>query len=188
MTTYTTITNSEIDQDSPITQPLLTSLRDNPIAIAEGSSGAPRIQGKALQTWVDRITGGTDSITGLDDYGALNLRGRAEFLTSSSSTIQIQLSDNNGSTWASATTVATIITVSNTDKHFAGADLSINLLTGDYSLVATQLDWFDDGLVTNLILSGFTSNGTITMPAGDVNAVRVVASSGSNYDFNVYGG
>ena len=41
MTTYTAITNGEIDQDSPVTQPLLTALRDNPIAIAEGASGAP---------------------------------------------------------------------------------------------------------------------------------------------------
>ena len=47
MTTYTAITNGQIDQDSPITQPLMTALRDNPIAISEGSSGAPRIRGEA---------------------------------------------------------------------------------------------------------------------------------------------
>jgi len=41
MTTYTTITNAEIDQDSPITQPLLTALRDNPLAIAEGDPTGP---------------------------------------------------------------------------------------------------------------------------------------------------
>lgn len=45
MTSYTTISNAEIDQDSPATQPLFTSLRDNPIAIAEGAVGAPRIEG-----------------------------------------------------------------------------------------------------------------------------------------------
>ena len=43
MTTYTTVPNSDIDQDSPVTQPLLTALRDNPLAIAEGTSGAPKI-------------------------------------------------------------------------------------------------------------------------------------------------
>ena len=43
MTTYSTITDGQIDQDSPITQPLLTALRDNPIAIAEGAAGAPSI-------------------------------------------------------------------------------------------------------------------------------------------------
>jgi len=48
MTTYTTIPNSDIDQDSPVTQPLMTSLRDNPIAITEGASGAPRIVNAAI--------------------------------------------------------------------------------------------------------------------------------------------
>ena len=43
MTTYSTITDGQIDQDSPITQPLMTALRDNPIAIAEGSSGSPSV-------------------------------------------------------------------------------------------------------------------------------------------------
>jgi hypothetical protein len=41
MTTYLTIADTAIDQDSPVTETLLTSLRDNPIAIGEGSSGAP---------------------------------------------------------------------------------------------------------------------------------------------------
>jgi len=48
MTTYTAIPNTSIDIDSPVTQPLLTALRDNPIAITEGSSGAPRISTAAF--------------------------------------------------------------------------------------------------------------------------------------------
>jgi len=50
MTTYTAITNGQIDQDSPITQPLMTAMRDNPIAITEGATGAPRIVGLAAAT------------------------------------------------------------------------------------------------------------------------------------------
>lgn len=50
MTTYSTIANSDIDADSPVTTPLLTALRDNPIAITEGSAGAPNIQDAALDT------------------------------------------------------------------------------------------------------------------------------------------
>jgi hypothetical protein len=46
---WTTIPNSDIDQDSPITQTLMTALRDNPIAIANGDAGAPRLQLPALQ-------------------------------------------------------------------------------------------------------------------------------------------
>ena len=41
MTTYTTIANGDIDQDSRVTQPLMTALRDNPIATAEGVVDAP---------------------------------------------------------------------------------------------------------------------------------------------------
>lgn len=48
MTTYTTIPNSEVDQDSPVTQTLMSALRDNPIAITEGSAGAPKIQTNAI--------------------------------------------------------------------------------------------------------------------------------------------
>lgn len=49
MTTYTTITNAEVDQDSPVTQPLMTALRDNPLAIAEGDATAPGVQIAALK-------------------------------------------------------------------------------------------------------------------------------------------
>lgn len=44
MTTYTAIPDSDIDPDSPVTSSLMTLLRDNPIAITEGSAGAPNIQ------------------------------------------------------------------------------------------------------------------------------------------------
>jgi len=58
MTAYTTITNSEIDTDSPVTESLMTRMRDNPIAITEGSSGAPAIQTAALEQ-----TGGSEAVT-----------------------------------------------------------------------------------------------------------------------------
>jgi hypothetical protein len=45
MTTYTTITNGQVDLDSPVTQTLMTALRDNPLAIAEQTSGAPPVGG-----------------------------------------------------------------------------------------------------------------------------------------------
>lgn len=67
MTDYTTIADTEIDQDSPITQPLLTSLRDNPIAITEGSSGAPKIQQSALDANVvgrNELRSATNSASG----------------------------------------------------------------------------------------------------------------------------
>lgn len=60
MTDYTNISNVSVEPLAPVTSELMTSLRDNPIAIAEGSVGAPnmyvglanRLQAGALGTWV----------------------------------------------------------------------------------------------------------------------------------------
>lgn len=49
MTAYVTIPNTDVDAESPVDVDLMTALRDNPIAIAEGSVGAPEILGTALQ-------------------------------------------------------------------------------------------------------------------------------------------
>ncbi len=46
---WVSISNSAIDQDSPITVSLMTALRDNPAAIANGDAGAPLIQTAGLQ-------------------------------------------------------------------------------------------------------------------------------------------
>ena len=49
MTTYSTITDGQVDQDSPITQPLMTALRDNLLAVVEGAAGAPRLKLAAIE-------------------------------------------------------------------------------------------------------------------------------------------
>lgn len=48
MTTYTAIADTEIDAESPLTEEVMTRVRDNPIALAEGATGAPRIWGSAI--------------------------------------------------------------------------------------------------------------------------------------------
>jgi len=45
---YTIIPNSDIDSESPVTENLLTYLRDNPIAIANATTLAPRVQSSAI--------------------------------------------------------------------------------------------------------------------------------------------
>lgn len=49
MADYTTITDTQVDPEAPITSELMSALRDNPIAITEGASGAPQIQNAAIQ-------------------------------------------------------------------------------------------------------------------------------------------
>ena len=58
MTTYTAIPDADIDTDSPLTESLFTLIRDNPIAITEGSTGAPKIQTAALEQ-----AGGSEAVT-----------------------------------------------------------------------------------------------------------------------------
>ena len=48
MTSYIAIANAEVDPNSPITADLMTKLRDNPIAMGEGASGAPKVYGSAM--------------------------------------------------------------------------------------------------------------------------------------------
>lgn len=64
MTTYTAIPNSDVDADSPVTTGLMTLLRDNPLAISEGSTGAPKIQTAAYDTGsVDAAAIAADAVT-----------------------------------------------------------------------------------------------------------------------------
>jgi len=65
MTAYNAIPDSDIDPESPLTTSLFTYLRNNPIAITEGATGAPKIQNAAFAA--NSIDGAkiiTSSITG----------------------------------------------------------------------------------------------------------------------------
>lgn len=50
MADYTAIQNDSIEPDAPVLSRIGFALRDNPIAIAEGAPGAPRIQQGAMAT------------------------------------------------------------------------------------------------------------------------------------------
>lgn len=50
MADWTNIPDSSVDPDAPVTSELAYAWRDNPIAIAEGATGAPRIHGNAIMT------------------------------------------------------------------------------------------------------------------------------------------
>jgi hypothetical protein len=67
MTTYSAITTGELDQDSPVTQPLVTKLRDNPIAIAEAdSSVASTLFPTVLLGSIATTSGTSQSLSSLD--------------------------------------------------------------------------------------------------------------------------
>jgi hypothetical protein len=67
MTSYTAIANGDIDQDSPVTQPLVTALRDNPIAIGEADSSVPAgLLPTVLLGTLTTTSGSTQTLSGLD--------------------------------------------------------------------------------------------------------------------------
>lgn len=56
---YSTLSDTQIDGDSPLIADTFFKLRDNPIAIANGDSGAPKIQDAALDTGAATTAGQT---------------------------------------------------------------------------------------------------------------------------------
>ena len=131
MTTYTTITNGEIDQDSPVTQPLMTALRDNPTAIAEGASGAPKIADQ-----VDYATATSTSwatVTDLDDYAGcwVDVAYEVSNGLGGSSNLVFEVS-NNGSTFYGTVTLQT----SGSEQSVDGMGrLFLDFATGAYHYV-----------------------------------------------------
>lgn len=82
MTTWTTIPNANLDPDAPARSVDALALRDNPIAIAEGATGAPKVRTAALQkpaagsTLIALISGigGTEVVaTGVTAYPSTGL-------------------------------------------------------------------------------------------------------------------
>ena len=67
MTSYVAVSNGEIDADSPITADLMSKLRDNPIAIAEGASTVPsNLFPTVLLGTLTTSSGTTQTLSGLD--------------------------------------------------------------------------------------------------------------------------
>jgi hypothetical protein len=60
MTTYTAITNGQVDADSPVDAPLMQALRDNPLSIQEMADSAPPLQGEWHPYDMSTIGDGTD--------------------------------------------------------------------------------------------------------------------------------
>ena len=84
MTAYNAIPAADIDPDSPLTTSLITHMRDNPIAIAEGSTGAPKIQTAAYDAGsVDAAAIAADAV-GQSEIAA-NAVGSGELKTATAS-------------------------------------------------------------------------------------------------------
>lgn len=101
---WRTIPNTEIDTGSPVTVELITALRDNPGAIAEGASGAPKIH--TSNAFGNQAGAGNIDFTGLDDFGGGRFFIRAENTTAGSLNVQAAVSDGTFGSFVTIFSVA----------------------------------------------------------------------------------
>ena len=101
MTTYTGLSAGAVGVGGIPSGSTVTALRDNPLAIAEGATGAPRIA--AIARTCVKVFGGTSGstglvVTGLAGYGGvtLDMTCRAQ----ATGNLVMNVSTNNGSSWS----------------------------------------------------------------------------------------
>lgn len=160
MTSYITITDAETDPSAPLTSELAKKWRDNPIAIAEGSTGAPKIAKKIVGGSASTVT-----ITGLTDFSGVEIDFWATFPggLSGGGDVNVSFSDD-GTTYYGSTTVA----------------------SGDgqgYTFGKVWVDFTTASLVCTGFNSGSTGAGlvyTTTTVSGLTNAVTRIRVSNSN--------
>lgn len=87
MASWTSIPDSSLDPDAPVTSELAYAWRDNPIAITEGASGAPRIQQSAM---MDPTAGATNTLKWLPDFavgGGIGISDKSTVMLGGSMTV-----------------------------------------------------------------------------------------------------
>jgi len=130
MATYTAITDAEIDQDSPITQTLMTKYRDNLTAVVEDDSTAPKIKQRMRY---GQSNGGNITFSDMANYGGVEIKAAIrESGGTGNATIELQYSTNNGSSYTSVTDVATAPDPAGT----ALASGYFDFATGELSIVS----------------------------------------------------
>ena len=106
MTEYIGITEAQSNPFAPLTSELVKQLRDNPIAIAEGAAGAPRVRGTARN---HNKIGGITATADVTELALTDLPAHNDVIIvcdeftrgadGESINVELQISDNNGSSW-----------------------------------------------------------------------------------------
>ncbi len=159
MADWTNITDTAVDPDAPLTSQLGYAWRDNPIAIAEGSTGAPKI---AKPIYGAR--GATITFTGLDDFGGASARFYNDGAPGTGATVSVSFSDN-GTTFYGSTLI------------YSSGGIADSIVVGDFWIDFSSGNWVSTG-VSNII--GFHSTGTVSGISLDVVSIRFTTTgSGS---------
>lgn len=161
MTTYSPIANGSVDAGSPVDESLVTALRDNPIALSEGASGAPRIATIAADANDGTTTAGTTAAI-TNSSVAYNSQSNLAFT-------RMQGVINVAGSYTFSFTNATIF------NENGGSDLTIRIYCGA-TLVAGAFS--TDARPSNIL----EDSGTHTASAGDVWYVETLGDTSSLKD------
>lgn len=186
MADWTTIPNSSIETGKPIRAIDGRALRDNPIAIAEGAVGAPRIQPPSMaQPLVSAATltafNSTNwlAFTGLGEVKDIRVDFRITGPASggAASDFDVAFSNDAGSTWGSTQTLIPAATLTATSA-VVGL-IRLDMETGEITGVATRT-----AMGTNVVTIQIPISSTLTVPA-DCNAIRFRVSAASSRSLGV---
>lgn len=123
MADWTDIPDTSLDPDAPLTSNLAYAWRDNPVAMAEGAEGAPKI---AVKSAGGATGAGTLAFTGLDDFAGVVVHGHT-WTDGLTRQLTVSLSDD-GSTYATASTLLT----DSVGSIGIGFTLFIDFTTGNF--------------------------------------------------------
>ena len=152
----------------------VTALRDNPIAIAEGAAGAPRVEARAIE-FVDlalRDGSGTSALgwLGLDPTTVIRFYATIFQTTTGTRTLQIRGSNNGGSSYGSW-----IVITKNISQSESGFSIiQLNLATGFLKGLSIGSD------------GGSTLGFDLSIGVAGIDAVQFRAS-GTNTRWQVFG-
>lgn len=109
MADWIDITDSAVDPDAPLTSDLGYAFRDNPIAISEGASGAPKVKALAFSNRTSYLTAtsvGYITLLDMDDFRTVTVSGYINIgAVDENVTLSVELSENNGATWETAVNI-----------------------------------------------------------------------------------
>lgn len=166
MTTFVSILDTQLDPDAPLTSSLAYAWRDNPVAIVEGASGAPKIADKtALVT----LTGSTTTINSIGAWSGLWIDAKLSIPTAGSAGYDISFSDD-GSIFYGATSICTSVL-----SYYGHQITFIDFASGTYKAVLGYNLSGDKVVTTSAAISGltnsvvsirFTSTGSVPSAGG----------------------
>ena len=187
MSDYIGITEAQSNPFAPLTSELVKQLRDNPIAIAEGAEGAPRVAQIGIEpalfigsngAFGTSATGFTDlntnSIVRADYSGGMNTAGISRLTTGN---VQVRASNDNGSTWSGFQSLEPA------GRGTSGC-LFLNTNTGIAQYQSMSMRYADVAEVNSS--TGFAERSTINFSRENINAVQFrYSDTGGSYAFSM---